>query len=115
MEKFMFLFRGGDTHLHTAKDSKEVKAYIQLWVTWQQGLGQKGILAGGEPLQTTGKQVNGKNKVVTDGPFREAKEMVGGYLIINAKDIYEAVEIAKGCPIFKENGKVEVRPIQKQN
>ena len=113
MEKFMFLFRGGDTHLHTAKDSKEVKAYIQLWVTWQQGLGQKGILAGGEPLQTTGKQVNGKNKVVTDGPFIEAKEMVGGYLIVNAKDINEAVEIAKGCPIFEENGRVEVRPVQK--
>jgi hypothetical protein len=115
MEKFMFLFRGGDTHVHNAKDSKEVKEYIQSWITWQQGLGQKGILAGGEPLQTTGKQVNGKNKVVADGPFMEAKEMVGGYLIIIAKDIDEAVEIAKGCPIFKEHGKVEVRPIQKQN
>ncbi len=113
MEKFMFLFRGGDTHVHIAKDSKEVKAYIQSWMIWMQGLGQKGILAGGEPLQTTGKQVNGKNKVVTDGPFMEAKEMVGGYLIVNAKDINEAVEISKGCPIFEENGKVEVRPVQK--
>ena len=113
MEKFMFLFRGGDTHVHNAKDSKEVKAYIQSWMTWMQGLGQKGILAGGEPLQTTGKQVNGKNKVVTDGPFIEAKEMVNGYLIIIAKDINEAVEISKGCPIFLENGKVEVRPVQK--
>ncbi len=146
----MFLFRGGDTHVHNAKDSKEVKEYIQSWTSWQQGLGLKGILAGGDPLQTIGKQVNGKNKVVTDGPFTdgpftdgpftdgpftdgpftdgpftdgpftdgpfvEAKEMVGGYLIVNAKDIDEAVEIAKGCPIFKEDGKVEVRPIQKQN
>jgi hypothetical protein len=50
---------------------------------------------------------------VTDGPFIEAKEMVGGYLIVNAKDINEAVEISKGCPIFLENGKVEVRPVQK--
>jgi hypothetical protein len=57
--------------------------------------------------------VNGSNKVVTDGPFVEAKEMVGGYLIVNAKDINEAVEISKGCPIFSENGKLEVRPIQK--
>jgi hypothetical protein len=44
----------------------------------------------------------------------QANEMVGGYLLINAKDINEALEISKGCPIFEENGKVEVRPIQKQ-
>ncbi len=75
---------------------------------------QKGILAGGEPLQTTGKQVNGKDKVVIDGPYLDAKEMVGGYLIVNANDIDDAVEISKGCPIFVENGKVEVRPIQKR-
>lgn len=115
MEKFMFLFRGGDTHVHTAKDSIEAKEYIQSWITWQQDLREKGILAGGEPLQTIGKQVNGKNKAVTDGPFQESQIMVGGYLIVNAKDIDDAVEVAKGCPIFEEDGKVEVRPIQKQN
>lgn len=115
MEKFIFLFRGGDTHIHNAKDSKETMDYIHSWTKWMQGLGEKGILAGGDPLQTTGKQVNGKNKAVTDGPFSEANEMVGGYLLVNAKDIEDAVEISKGCPIFEENGKVEVRPIQKQN
>jgi hypothetical protein len=112
-EKFMFVFRGGDTHPQTANDSKEAKEYIQSWITWMQYLGQKGILVGAENLQRTGKQVNGKSKVVTDGPFILAKEMVNGYIIVNAKDINEAIEIAKGCPIFQENGKVEVRPIQK--
>lgn len=113
MEKFVFVFRGGDTHPQTANDSKEAKAYIQSWMTWMQGLGQKGILVGGENFQRTGKQVNGKSKVVTDGPFIQAKEMVNGYLIVNARDINEAVEISKGCPIFEENGRVEVRPLQK--
>ena len=112
-EKFMLVFRGGDTHPETANDSKEAKEYIQSWMTWMQDLGQKGILVGGENLQRTGKQVNGKGKVVTDGPFIVAKEMVNGHLIIIAKDINEAVEISKGCPIFQENGKLEVRPIQK--
>jgi hypothetical protein len=112
-EKFIFVFRGGDTHPETANDSKEDKEYIQSWITWMQGLGQKGILVGAENLQRTGKQVNGKSKVVTDGPFIHAKEMVNGYIIVNSKDINEAVEISKGCPIFQENGKVEVRPIQK--
>lgn len=115
MNKFMFLFRGGDTHVHNARDSKETMEYIQSWDTWMQGLGQNGILAGGEPLQTTGKLVVGKNKEVKDGPFMETKEMVGGYLIVNARDIDEAVEISKGCPIFEEDGKVEVRQIQKRN
>ncbi|MEO8147533.1 MAG: YciI family protein [Bacteroidia bacterium] len=53
-----------------------------------------------------------RNKIISDGPFMEAKEMVGGYVIVNAKDINEAIEISKGCPIFAEDGKVEIRPIQ---
>jgi len=109
----MFLFRGGDNHAHNAADSEVAKKNMQAWMSWMGGLHQKGILAGGEPLQPTGMQISGKNKVVTDGPFVEAKESVGGFLIVNAKDIHEAVEISKGCPIFEENGKLEVRPVQK--
>lgn len=113
MEKFMFLFRGGENHAHNAQDSKAATDNMQAWMNWMQGLAQKGILVGGEPLQPTGKQVTGKKKSVTDGPFMEAKEIVGGYLIVNAKDINDAVEISRGCPIFEEDGKLEVRPIQK--
>ena len=87
--------------------------HMQKWMKWMESLGQKGILVGGEPLQTTGKQVSGAKKIVTDGPFIEAKELVGGYLIVNAKDINDAVEISKGCPIFDVDGKLEVRPILK--
>lgn len=116
MEKFMFLFRGEDTHLQTANyDSKEVQDYIHLWITWQKSLAERGILVGGDPLQSKGKLVIGKKKVVSDGSFSESNETVDGYLIINAKDLNEAVEIAKGCPVLiKETGKVEVRQIQKQ-
>src|SRR4051812_41299937 len=113
MEKFMYLFRGGDNHAHNAKDSKAAQENMQAWMNWMGDLQKKGVLVGADPLQPTGKQVSGTNKVVTDGPFTEAKEMVGGYLIVNAKDIDEAVELSKGCPIFNENGKLEVRPIQK--
>jgi len=112
-EKFMLIFRGGNTHLQNANDSKEAKEYIQLWVTWFQNLGQKGIMVGGDNLYRTGKQINGKNKDVTDTPFIIAKEMVNGHIFILAKDLNEAVEIAKGCPIFQEDGKVEVRQVLK--
>jgi hypothetical protein len=110
MDKFRYLFRGG----MAGEQAQNVPAdHMQKWMMWMKSLGEKGILVGGEPLQPSGKQVNGSKKVVTDGPFIEAKELVGGYLIVNAKDINEAVEISKGCPIFEVDGKLEVRPIQK--
>jgi hypothetical protein len=113
MEKFMFLFRGGENHADNATESKQAMDNMQAWMNWMGDLQKKGILAGGDPLQRTGKQVTGKSMTITDGPFIEGKEMVGGYLIINAGDIDEAVEISKGCPIFNEDGKLEVRPVQK--
>jgi hypothetical protein len=110
MEKFMYLFRGGS---NPAQSPEDMQAHMQKWMVWMESLGKRGIFVAGEPLHTTGKQVNGKKKELTDGPFIEAKEMVGGYLIVNAKDIDEAVEISKGCPIFDMDGKLEVRQIQK--
>jgi len=109
MEKFIYLFRGGE---NAGLSPEAMQAHMQKWNEWMQYLGQKGIMVSGDPLQNTGKQVNGKNKVVTDGPFAESKEIIGGYIIVNAKDINEAVEISKGCPIFETDGKLEVRPVQ---
>jgi len=62
MEKFMFLFRGGDNHAHNQNDSKEAQDNMKAWMDWMGGLGQKGILVGAEPLQPTGKQVTGKKQ-----------------------------------------------------
>lgn len=114
MEKFILLFRGGNTHISTA-NSQAAMDVIQTWNDWMQGLAVKGILTGGEALQVSGKYVKGTNKVVSDGLYADGNEMVGGYLIVNAKDIDDAVEISKGCPILNEDGSVEVRPIQKRN
>ncbi|MFN3852621.1 MAG: YciI family protein [Spirosomataceae bacterium] len=114
MEKFILLFRGGNTHISTAK-SQAALDIIQTWNVWMQGLAEKGILTGGDALQVSGMHVKGTKKVVLDGPYAVENEMVGGYLIVNAKDISDAVEISKGCPILDEDGSVEVRPIQKRN
>jgi hypothetical protein len=112
MEKFMYLFRGG---LDETQSPEAMQAQMQKWVAWMQTLGQKQIMLGGEPLQSSGKKISGQKKVVTDGPFAEAKEMVGGYLIVNAKDLDHAVEISKDCPIFDMGGSVEIRPIRSMN
>jgi hypothetical protein len=79
-------------------------------------LGEKGHLKDqGQPLERTGRLVKGKDKTVTDGPFAEAKDIVGGYTLIEASDLDQAVELSKGCPIFEVEGAVEVRPVMKMN
>ncbi len=69
----------------------------------------------GHPLERTGKLVKGKQKTATYGPFAEAKDIVGGYTLIEARDLEQAVELSKGCPIFEAEDAVEVRPVMKTN
>src|SRR5881409_2350550 len=69
----------------------------------------------GTKRTNTGKLVKGKQKTVTDGPFAETKDIVGGYTLIEARDLDQAVELSKGCPIFEVEGAVEVRPVRKMN
>ena len=65
--------------------------------------------------ERTGKLVKGKQKTITDGPFAEAKDVIGGYSLIEARDLDQAVELSKGCPIFEFEGAVEVRPVLQMN
>lgn len=112
MEKFMFLFRGGmsDTQIPSPE---AMQANMQKWYNWLGGLSKKGVLVGSEPLEPAGRQLTGTQKTVTDGPFVEAKETVGGYAIVTAKNLDEATEIAKGCPIFEAGGRLEIRQVRK--
>lgn len=67
----------------------------------------------GEPLEHDAKTIQGKEKVVTDGPYIESKELVSGFYILNADSLEEATELAKGCPVLRLGGKVEVREVMK--
>jgi hypothetical protein len=95
----------------------DVSEYMYLFrgLDWIQSLSQQGQFIAGQPLQSGGKVVAGSARVITDGPFAEGKEIVGGYLIVRASDLPEAVEMSKGCPIFEHGGTVEVRAIQPLN
>ena len=59
--------------------------------------------------------MRGKQKTVHDGPYAEAKDVVGGYFLVEASDLSHAVELSKGCPIFEVGGSVEVRPVMQLN
>jgi hypothetical protein len=87
---------------------------MQKWMNWFKELGASGNLKdGGQPLEDEGKVVKSKGGPVTDGPFAEAKDLVGGYTLIEAASLAQAAELAKGCPILERQGLVEVRPIMK--
>jgi hypothetical protein len=78
---------------------------------WMGTLTEQGKFVGAQPLKNDGRLVTGTSKIVTDGPFVEGKEIVGGYLICKADTMDEAVEIAKSCPILDHEGIVEIREI----
>jgi hypothetical protein len=108
MSEFVFLYRGGER----ADSPEQSEREMQRWVAWMKELGEKGHLKErGQPLERTGKVVRGKPKVVTDGPYAESKDLVGGYTLVEAKDLSHAAELSKGCPIFESGGLVEVRPV----
>jgi hypothetical protein len=112
MSEFAYLFRGGDRPASPELMQKQ----MQKWVAWMKELGDKGQLKNpGQPLERTGKVVKGRDKTVIDGPFAEAKDVVGGFIVVEAQDIAHAVELSKGCPILALGGDVEVRPVMKMN
>jgi hypothetical protein len=112
MSEFLYLYRGGEQ----GRSPERMQQMMQKWMTWLKELGQKGhVKDQGQPLERAGKLVKGKQKAVTDGPFAEAKDVVGGYTLIEARDLDQAVELSKGCPIFEVEGAVEVRPVMKMN
>lgn len=109
MEKFMLIFHGGQMD---AMSPDQIQEHMSKWLAWVDRLKKKGTYDSGEPLLPGGKHVSGQGgKVVTDGPYTEGKEVVGGYFLINAKDFDEAVQISRDCPDLALDGSVQVRQV----
>jgi hypothetical protein len=99
-------------HYGTMPSPTELQKIMQKFAAWTAGIKARGQLVGTHGLQFTGKTIR-THGVVSDGPFAEAKEIVGGYLLITAADLDEAIGIAKACPGLEQPGtSVEVRPLQ---
>lgn len=113
MEKFMLIFQGGQlNHL----SPEELQAQLGKWMAWIDRLAKEGRYESGEPLIQGGKLVSGpKGQHVIDGPYTEGKEVVGGYFLIKAKDMDEAVAISKDYPDFEFGGTVQVRKVMKMD
>lgn len=108
---FMFIFR--EPSADCAQAPAETPESFQRWLDWVARLRAKGQYVGGDPLEPVpGSVLRGKQTViVTDGPYAEAKEIVGGYMVIHAGSLAEAVAIARDCPGLPDGGSVEVRQV----
>jgi hypothetical protein len=116
MSQFLYVYRINPGARQAATGTAEAaQQRMQAWMKWFAELEAKGHLKDrGQPLEVGGKVVRG-SKSVTDGPYAEAKDVVGGYSIVEARDIDHAVELSNGCPVFLSEGSVEVRPVMKIN
>ncbi len=109
MANFMFLFRGDQKALWSMSP-EQMQQTMKKWMDWKDHLEKNGHLKKtSERMDGTGKVVRGKTKTVTDGPYIEVKDSIAGYMLIEAKDMDVALELAKGCPILESDGTVEVR------
>lgn len=110
MKDYILIFRADYSYIATMPDD-ERQAMTQRYMDWVSGLAaQDKLVDRGNRLAPTGKTVSANN-VVTNGPYMEVKEFIGGYSVIRAESYDEAVKLMDDCPVFELNGKIEIREL----
>jgi hypothetical protein len=113
MPKFMFVYREGSGNPTDPSEvsPEEMQVVMQAWMDWIKGGMEAGwMVEGGDALKPQGKVVH-PDSSITDGPFAESKELVGGYSMVEAESLDAAVALTHGCPMFAAGGTVEVREL----
>jgi|SRR5687768_3346316 len=116
MPRYMLLLHDDPTAF-TTMSPDEIQQVIDKYVSWSSRLRAAGVIVGGEKLTPeAGRLVRGRgrDRRVTDGPYSETKEMLGGYFTIVADGYEQAVDLASDCPHL-EYGTIEVRQIEELN
>jgi len=111
MKKFILLIRGEDKWEQLSP--AEAQAAVEKYSAWAKKLREEGRLVDAEGLAPEARHLvpHEGQIVVSDGPFTETKEIVGGYYVFTAKDLDEATEICRACPSLEYGGNVEIRPV----
>jgi hypothetical protein len=105
---YMLIFRSTDWYKGLSPE--QMQQVADNWMAWFHRLKDQDKCVAGNPLEPAGKIV-GKNRVVSDGPFVESKESIGGYFLLKVNSLDEAVTIAQQCPGLPYGIRVEVRPV----
>jgi len=112
MEEFALIMRHEDGQKIASPE--QIQAWMKQTMDWIGGIAAQNKFSSGTGLNFEDARVVKSNKTVTNGPFGEIKETIGGFIIVKADSIDEAVEFAKGCPVLQGEGNtMEVRRIAK--
>ncbi|MDB4292747.1 YciI family protein [Maribacter sp.] len=110
MTEFMMIFRTEKMD-NTGQTPEDMQAIMQVWQDWIGGIAAQGKFVSTNSLNPIGKTITADG-VITNGPYAEVKEIVGGYILVKADDLEDAISLSEGCPILAiPTGKVEVRGI----
>ncbi|GHN01211.1 hypothetical protein WSM22_27000 [Cytophagales bacterium WSM2-2] len=108
MKEYLLLFR---REASIQLSPEQLQKMTKPWMDWIGSIAaQNKLVNRGNRLDTIGSVVK-PNNVVTNGPYVELKEALGGYTVVKCASLEDATELAKGCPILTVGGSVEVRPI----
>lgn len=110
MKDFVMLFIGSD-YQELGLSLEEVQSRMGKWMAWGEKMGKAGVDPRGNALKPEAKTVSGPDRVVSDGPFAEVKDLIGGYWVVKANNFEEVVEIAQDYPDYDLGGTVEIREI----
>lgn len=109
--QFLLLLRQPHEGPHPTPE--EMQQIMGRFMAWMKGLSAAGAVVASNGLEDTGKILRGpRGGSVSDGPYVEAKEIVGGYVLISADNLEQAVKIARDCPGLDYRMAVEVRPVK---
>ena len=105
----------GDQAAWDAKSPEDRKDTYEAYAAFAQEVSARGAMRGGSELQSpttaTTVRVRGDETLVTDGPFAETKEQLGGYFVLDCESLDDAIELAAKIPAARNGGAVEVRPV----
>lgn len=110
MKDFMMIFLG-TSYEELGLTPEQLQERMGQWFAWGEKMGKAGILKGGNALVPVARRVVGPERTITDGPFIEGKEMIGGYYIVSAESFEDVVKIAEDYPDYDLNGAVEIREV----
>ncbi len=111
MKEFLLVFRRSEVSGESQPSPEQLQAMMKPWQDWIGNIAaQNKLVSSGNRLSSDGRVVKSES-VITNGPYVEMKEAIGGYMIVRAESIDEAAALSMDCPILKVNGNVEVRAI----
>lgn len=113
MSEFVYLFRSTlDQQRQAMGTPEDAQKSMQAMLDWMRRLEERGHLKSpGQPLEMSGRVLRGQERTVIDGPYAEAKDIVLGFIVVEARDLEHAVELAADCPMVLGGAAVEVRPV----